>query len=71
MPTLFDTPKVNIPRLSQCYLCKAWALEADLQPIEVPDQAGYVRKLGCQKCLKEIMGGFPLQDAPETEIIRK
>jgi hypothetical protein len=46
----------EIPRLNQCYLCKAWHLERELQPIEVSDQAGYVRKLACQKCLKEVTG---------------
>ena len=43
--------------LNQCYLCKAWALEKNLKPIEIPDQgAGYVRKLACLKCLNIIMG---------------
>lgn len=54
METLFDAPKGNIPKLNQCYLCKAWHLEKDLSPIEVPDQAGYVRKLACQGCLDRI-----------------
>ncbi len=54
MATLFDLPKKDVPRLSQCYLCRVWHLETDLQPIEVPDQAGYVLKLGCKKCLDMI-----------------
>ena len=52
----------SIPRLNQCYLCKAWRLEKDLQPVEVPDQAGYVQKVACQKCLGEIMAGSTRQD---------
>jgi len=44
----------NIIRLNQCYLCKEWSLEKNLQPIEVPDQAGYVRKAACRKCLDKI-----------------
>ena len=42
--------------LDQCFLCKAWHLEEDLLPIEVPDQVGYVQKLGCENCLDEIYG---------------
>ena len=45
------------PRLNQCYLCKAWHLEANLQVIEVPDQGnGWVEKKACQKCLPPIIG---------------
>jgi hypothetical protein len=47
--------KGTIPRLNQCYLCKAWYLEKNLQPIEVPDQAGYVKKQSCKACLRVIM----------------
>ena len=43
------------PRLNQCYLCKAWKLEKNLSPIEIPDQAGYVQKLACQECLSKIV----------------
>jgi hypothetical protein len=43
------------PRVAQCYLCKAWRLEKSLSPIEIPDQAGYVQKLACQECLREVM----------------
>jgi hypothetical protein len=49
-------PKEGIPRLNQCYLCKAWHLEKDLLPIEIQDQAGYIRKLSCKKCLNPILG---------------
>jgi hypothetical protein len=46
----------RIPRLNQCYLCKAWQLESNLQAIEVPDQgSGYIRKLACKKCLGPIL----------------
>ena len=51
-----SSEKTGIPRLNQCYLCKGWALEANLQAIEVPDQMGYVQKLGCEKCLDQIIG---------------
>ncbi|MGA2463333.1 MAG: hypothetical protein ABSH06_03140 [Thermodesulfobacteriota bacterium] len=55
-----------IPRLNQCFLCKRWDLEKNLFSIEVPDQAGcYIKKLGCQECIDEIMGRSALQDKPE------
>lgn len=44
------------PRLNQCYLCRAWLLEKSLTPIEVPDQAGWIEKKACQKCLSAIIG---------------
>jgi hypothetical protein len=47
---------VKLPRLNQCYLCKEWHLEKDLQIIEVPDQAGWVEKKACEKCLLPIVG---------------
>jgi hypothetical protein len=68
MATSFDLSKEDIPRLNQCFLCKSWHLETDLHSIEVPDQAGYVKKLACQECLKEIMAGSSLQDAPGQAI---
>ena len=44
------------PRLNQCYLCKAWHLEKNLSPIEIPSQGSeYVQKLACKKCLDEIL----------------
>lgn len=44
------------PRLNQCFLCKTWALDKNLSPIEVPDQgAGWVEKRACKKCLDEIL----------------
>jgi hypothetical protein len=47
----------DIPRLNQCFLCKAWQLESNLQAIEVQDQGGgYVQKLACQGCLGPILG---------------
>jgi hypothetical protein len=66
MTTLFDPPKENIPRLNQCYICKTWTLEKDLDSIEIPDQAGYVQKQACKKCLSEIMAGSTHQDGPES-----
>ena len=51
-----DSPG-GVPRLNQCYLCKAWTLEMNLKPIEVPDQTGYVKKLACRTCLDKIIGG--------------
>jgi hypothetical protein len=68
MTTLFDLSKQGIPRLNQCFLCKIWHLEKDLHPIEVPDQAGYVQKVGCEKCLNEIMGETALKDGSGQEI---
>lgn len=56
---------MDIPRLNQCFLCKGWFLEKDLKPIEIPDQAGYVQKRGCKKCLDEIMAGSGRQDEPQ------
>lgn len=47
---------VKYPRLNQCYLCKEWHLEKNLSSIEVPDQAGWVEKKACEKCLKGIVG---------------
>ncbi|MGD0915700.1 MAG: hypothetical protein ABSB22_04490 [Thermodesulfobacteriota bacterium] len=59
----------EVPRLNQCFICKAWRLERDLAPVEVPDQgASYIQKRGCKKCLEEIMGESSLQDAPGQEI---
>lgn len=50
--------KNSIPRLNQCFLCKKWDLEEKLSFIEIPDQgASYVKKMACQKCLKEIIRG--------------
>ena len=44
----------SVPRLQQCFICKAWRLEKDLKPVEVPDQGNsYVQKLACQECLKK------------------
>lgn len=40
----------GVPRLNQCYLCKTWHLEKNLQAIEIPDQgSGYIRKGGRSK----------------------
>lgn len=50
----------KVPRLGQCYLCRGWYLEKSLSPVEIPDQAGYIRKLACQGCLKPIL----LEDKP-------
>jgi hypothetical protein len=66
METLFDSLKKTLPRLNQCYLCKGWYLEKNLQPVEIPDQAGYVQKRGCKRCLDEIMAGSGLQDEPQA-----
>ncbi len=50
-----NSEKTGIPRVNQCYLCKGWYLEANLQAIEIPDQgSGYILKLSCQKCLGPI-----------------
>jgi hypothetical protein len=43
------------PRLNQCYLCKAWKLEKNLSPIEIPDQAGWIEKKACQGCLSKVL----------------
>jgi hypothetical protein len=43
------------PRLNQCYLCKAWQLEKNLSPVEVPDQVGWIEKKACQHCLAKIL----------------
>jgi hypothetical protein len=51
-----NSEKPGIPRLNQCYLCRAWKLEKTLSSIEVPDQTGYVRKFACQDCLNIILG---------------
>jgi hypothetical protein len=45
----------KIPRLNQCFLCKAWALEDELRLIEVPDQVGYIQRSACEKCLGAIL----------------
>ena len=42
---------MDIPRLSQCYLCKGWRIENTLFKIEVPDQTGWIEKKACQNCL--------------------
>ena len=46
----------RVPRLDRCFLCGAWALEADLKAIEVPDQNGWIEKKACQECLDKING---------------
>jgi hypothetical protein len=57
--------KSSVPKLAQCFICQAWRLERDLQPIEVPDQGGgYIQKLACKKCIDKIMGELGLQDKP-------
>jgi hypothetical protein len=48
--------KREVPRLNQCFLCKEWRLEKTFFPIEVPDQAGYIRKMACRGCLDRIEG---------------
>ena len=45
----------NIPRLNRCIICGKWYLEKDLGPIEVPDQTGYIQKLGCQGCIDSVI----------------
>ncbi len=44
-----------IPVLNQCFLCKRWSLEEDLQTILIPDQVGHTRKLACGGCLAPIL----------------
>jgi hypothetical protein len=51
---LLSNPE-KVPRLGQCYLCKAWQLAKSLSPIEIPDQAGYIQKMACQECLNKIL----------------
>ncbi|MGO8989070.1 MAG: hypothetical protein ACLQGU_19750 [bacterium] len=47
----------KLPRLNQCYLCKAWHLEKELSSVEIPDQGnGYVQKLACEGCFDKIIG---------------
>jgi hypothetical protein len=56
----------SLPRLAECFLCKAWQLEKDLIPIEIPDQAmTYIQKLACKKCLDNITGDREGQDHKE------
>lgn len=43
------------PRLAKCFLCGAWALEKNLSPIDIPDQAGWIEKKACEKCLDPIL----------------
>jgi hypothetical protein len=43
------------PRLNQCVICRAWKLEKDLSPVEVPDQAGWIEKKACSTCLGGIL----------------
>jgi len=50
-----SSERTGIPRLNQCYVCKASKLEKNLSPIEVPDQTGYIRKMACQDCLNIIL----------------
>jgi len=45
-----------IPKLQQCFLCKEWAVEKDLSPIQVEDQAGYIVKPACKTCINKIIG---------------
>lgn len=45
----------GLRRLNQCFLCKGWFLEATLKPIEIPDQAGWIEKKACRKCLNQIV----------------
>ena len=49
------------PRLNQCYLCKAWQLEKNLSPVEVPDQAGWIEKRACRSCLDKILDSNELR----------
>ena len=51
----------KFPRVNQCYLCKTWALDKNLSPIEIPDQAGWVEKKACQKCLDSILSGGAIE----------
>ena len=52
------------PHVNQCFLCKTWALDKNLSPIEVPDQAGWVEKRACQKCLDSILSGVAIECKP-------
>jgi hypothetical protein len=45
----------NMPRLNQCFLCRAWKVEKNLSPIEIPDQVGWIEKKACQECLNKVM----------------
>jgi len=54
--------KRNKPRVNQCFLCKAWHVEKNLSPIEVPDQTGWVEKKACQECLDQILKGEGSKD---------
>lgn len=48
----------NKPRLNQCFLCKAWHVEKNLSPVDIPDQgAGWIEKKACEKCLDPILKG--------------
>ena len=52
---------MDIPRLNQCFICKAWRLEESLAPVEVADQVGYVQKLICKECMEKINPGSPIR----------
>ena len=52
------------PRVDQCYTCKAWQLDKNLSPIEVPDQTGWIEKKACQKCLDSILSGGATECKP-------
>lgn len=43
------------PRVDQCYLCRAWQLDRNLLPIDIPDQgAAWVEKKCCQSCFDKL-----------------
>lgn len=49
----------KVLRLSQCLICGKWTIEKLMHPVEVPDQAGCIRKLACKTCLEGILGDTP------------
>ena len=54
------------PRLSRCCLCRAWSLDKNLSPIEIPDQVGWVNKKACKKCLDQIFKGEEGDEGSKT-----
>ena len=42
--------------INKCFVCGLWLFETDLEQIKIPDQAGYVKKPICKRCIRDIEG---------------